>query len=186
MRFFSRNQRSSTIIEPIWEDEEEPICEVSDDEESSSKSSSSSSSADDDSSDSQSPGAVPKSTPRFALSNGGRRNFRSLTLPTSSCRARGKPLVALAKGKSTQPMDGFGTSAEGEEVGTLFREGAHPKTPVVATNSPNSKVNREKQLKFLKRMRQKEARDKAKADLAWRRANGVGGKPVPKKRKNMF
>jgi hypothetical protein len=99
-------------------------------------------------------------------------------------------------------MDGFGTSAEGEEVGTLFREGAHVRlnedepsasresirkiAPVVATNSPNSKVNREKQLKFLKRMREQEARYKAKTDLAWRRANGVGGKPVPKKTKNMF
>jgi len=186
VRFCSRNQRSSTITEPIWEDEEEPICEVSDDEESSSKSSSSSSSSADDSSDSQSPGAVPKPTPRFALSKGGRRNFRSLTLPTSSSRARGKPLVTLAKGKSTHPMDGFGTSAEREEVGTISRESIRKIGPVVATNSPNSKVNREKQFKFLKRMRQKETRDKAKADLAWRRANGVGGKPIPKKRKNMF
>ncbi len=95
-------------------------------------------------------------------------------------------------------MDGFGTNAEGEEVGTLFREGAHVRlnevetsasresirkiAPIVATNSPNSKVNREKQFKFLKRMHQKDARDKAKADLSWRRANGAGGKPVPKKK----
>ncbi len=95
-------------------------------------------------------------------------------------------------------MDGFGTSAKGEEVGTLFREGPHLRhnedkpsasresirkiAPVVATNNPNSKVNREKQFKFLKRMRLKETRDKAKADLAWRRANGVGGKPIPKKK----
>ena len=100
-------------------------------------------------------------------------------------------------------MDGFGTSAEGEEVGALSRQGAahssynedEPSTsrefirkiaPVVAKNSPNSIVNREKQFKFLKRMRQQETRDKAKADLAWRRANDVGGKPIPKKRKNMF
>ena len=79
-------------------------------------------------------------------------------------------------------MDRLSTRAEGEEGGTPFREGAHSrhnedepsasrvsirkKCHVVATNSPNYNVNREKHFKFLKRMRQKETRDKAKTNLA--------------------
>ena len=45
-------------------------------------------------------------------------------------------------------MDGFGTSAEGGKVVTLSRESIRKIAPVVATNSLNSKVNREKQFKF--------------------------------------
>ena len=190
----SPESRSAIGADPIWEDEEEPKFEGSDDDDESSELS-------DESSDSDSFGAAPQPPVTFALSKGGRRNFRALTLPTSSGGARGLSLVAVGKGKSALPMPGIGTSREGKEVEspcheggkqTLIGEGSSAsiiparKKPVVAKNSPNSKENREKQYKYLKRMRQKEDREKSKADLAWRRANGVGGKPVPKKSKYRF